>query len=74
MPFWETFYIGDNTENENEEIELFIFGTSSCQLKTLIIETINDKLAYLEPKFQPRMRLNQKIIPFDLIDEKFINE
>ena len=70
----KTFYIGDNTENENEEIELFIFGTSSCQLKTLRIETIDDKLAYLEPKFQPSLRLNQKIISFDLIDEKFINE
>lgn len=69
----KTFYIGDNTENENEEIELFIFGTSSCQLKTLRIETIDDKLAYLEPKFQPSLRLNQKIISFDLIDDKFMN-
>ena len=70
----KTFYIGDNTEMPEEKIELFIFGTSSCQLKTLRIETINDKLAYLEPKFQPSMRVNQKIIAFDLIDEKYINE
>ena len=70
----KTFYIGDNTEMPEERIELFIFGTSSCQLKTLRIETINDKLAYLEPKFQPSMRVNQKIIAFDLIDEKYINE
>ena len=70
----KTFYIGDNTENENEEIELFIFGTSSCQLKTLRIETIDDKLAYLEPKFQPSMRLNQKIISFDAIDDQYIKE
>ena len=49
-----------------ERIELFIFGTSSCQLKTLRIETINDKLAYIEPKFQPSVRVNQKIIAFDL--------
>ena len=69
----KTFYIGDNSEDDGEKIELFIFGTSSCQLKTLRIETINDQLAYLEPKFQPSMRVNQKIISFDLIDEKYIN-
>ncbi len=70
----KTFYIGDNTQNDDEQIELFIFGTSSCQLKTLRIETINDKLAYLEPKFQPSMRVNQKIVPFDGINEKYIDE
>ena len=70
----KTFCIGDNTEGNDEEIELFIFGTSSCQLKTLRIETINDKLAYLEPKFQPSVRVNQKIIPFEEIDKKFIDE
>ena len=58
----------------DEQIELFIFGTSGCQLKTLRIETIDDRLAYLEPKFQPNMRVNQKIIQFEEIDEKFINE
>ena len=70
----KTFCVGDNSENDDEKIELFIFGTSSCQLKTLRIETINDKLAYLEPKFQPSMRINQKIIPFESIDEKYIKE
>ena len=70
----KTFCIGDNTEKDDEQIQLFIFGTSSCQLKTLRIETINDKLAYLEPKFQPSMRINHKIVPFESIDEKFINE
>ena len=70
----KTFFIGDNSEDDGEKIDLFMFGTSSCQLKTLRIETINDKLAYLEPKFQPSMRVNQKIISFDLIDEKYINE
>ena len=35
---------------------------------------IQEKLIYLEPYFQPSIRVNQKIIPFDLIDEKFINE
>ena len=43
----KTFYIGDNIEYDNEQIELFIFGTSGCQLKTLRIETIDDKLAYI---------------------------
>ena len=70
----KTLYIGDNSEEDGEKIDLFIFGTSSCQLKTLRIETINDKLAYIEPKFQPSMRVNQKIISFDLIDEKYIND
>ena len=70
----KTFYIGDNTEEKNEQIELFLFGTSSCQLKSLRIELVNDQLMYFEPKFQPSTRINQKIVPFDLIDDKFINE
>jgi len=70
----KTFYIGDNTEEKGEEIELFLFGTSCCQLKSLRIELVNDQLIYLEPKFQPSLRINQKIIPFDEIDKKFINE
>ena len=41
----KTFCIGDNKEENDEQIELFIFGASSCQLKTLRIETINDRLA-----------------------------
>ena len=70
----KTFYIGDNTEEKNEEIELFLFGTSSCQLKSLRIQLVNDQLMYFEPKFQPSTRVNQKILPFDLIDDKFIKE
>ena len=70
----KTFYIGDNTEEKNEEIELFLFGTASCQLKSLRIELINEQLMYFEPKFQPSTRVNQKIIPFELLDEKFIKE
>ena len=42
----KTFYIGDNTEEKNEKIELFLFGTSSCQLKSLRIELVNDQLMY----------------------------
>ena len=70
----KTFYIGDNTEEQNEEIELFLFGTSSCQLKALRIELVNSQLMYFEPKFQPSVRVNQKIMPFELIDDKYINE
>ena len=70
----KTFYIGDNSEEKNEQIELFLFGTSSCQLKSLRIELVNDQLMYFEPKFQPSTRINQKILPFDLIDDKFIND
>ena len=70
----KTFYIGDNSEEKNEQIDLFLFGTSSCQLKSLRIELVNDQLMYFEPKFQPSTRINQKILPFDLIDDKFIND
>ena len=70
----KTFYIGDTTEERNEQIELFLFGTSSCQLKSLRIELVNNQLIYFEPKFQQSIRINQKIIPFDLIDDKFIND
>ena len=70
----KTFYIGDNNEDYKEEIELFLFGTSSCQLKALRIQLVNNQLMYFEPKFQPSIRVNQKIVPFDLIDNKFIND
>jgi hypothetical protein len=29
---------------------------------------------YFEPKFQPSLRVNPKLIPFDLMDNKFFNE
>jgi hypothetical protein len=70
----KTFYIGDNTENDGEQIELFILGTSSCQIKSLRIETVKEQLIYLEAKFQPSLRVNLKIVPFDDINEKYINE
>ena len=70
----KTFYIGDAKEEEGEEFEFFLFGTSSCQLKSLRVELINEQLIYLEPKFQPSLRLNQKIIDFDSLDEKYIND
>ena len=70
----KTFYIGDITENEGEQIEPFILGTSSCQINSLRIETVKEQLIYLETKFHPSLRLNQKIISFDSIDEKYIND
>ena len=68
----KTFYIGDHTEEKNEIIEPFLFGTSSCQLKSLRIELVDDQLIYLEPKFQPSFKVNTNIVPFDLINDKFI--
>ena len=70
----KTFYIGDNSEEKDEQIELFLFGTSSCQLKGLRIELVDNQLMYFEPKFQPSLRVNPKILPFDLLDDKFIEE
>ena len=70
----KTFYIGDTTEERNEQIEPFLFGTSSCQLKSLRIELVDNQLMYFEPKFQPSLRVNQKILPLDLLDDKFIKE
>lgn len=70
----KTFYIGDTSEEKDEEIEPFLFGTSSCQLKSLRIQLNKDQLIYFEPKFQPSLRINPKIIPFDLLDAKFIKD
>ena len=70
----KTFYIGDTTEERNEQIEPFLFGTSSCQLKSLRIELVDNQLMYFEPKFQPSLRVNQKILPLDLLDDKFIKD
>ena len=68
----KTFYIGEETEEEGEKIKCFLYGTSSCQLKSVRIEVIDEKLMYLEPRFQPSLRVNQKIKDFDSIDENFI--
>ena len=70
----KTFYIGDVTEDEGEQFELFLFGTSSCQLKSVRVEVIDNQLTYFEPKFQPSLRVNQKLKDFDSIDDKFIEE
>ena len=73
----KTFYIGDNTENENEKIELFIFGTSSCQLKTLKIglNKNGNQIKFIDPKFQPSISFNQNFaIDFEDINENYLNE
>ena len=70
----KTFYIGDVSEDEGEQFELFLFGTSSCQLKSVRVEVIDNQLTYFEPKFQPSLRVNQKLKDFDSIDDKFIEE
>ena len=70
----KTFYIGDEKEEEGENIKFFLFGTSSCQLKSLRVELVDEQLNYFEPKFQPSVRINQKIVEFDAIDDNYINE
>ena len=70
----KTFYIGDEKEEEGEEIKNFLYGTSSCQLKTVRIAVVDGNLIYLETKFQPSLRVNQKILDFDSIDENYINK
>ena len=73
----KTFYIGDINEEENENIEIFLLGTSTCQLKTLRVELVNntEQLAFLEPKFQPSISFNQNLNrPFEEIDENYLNE
>ena len=69
----KTFYIGDETEDKDEKIKYFLYGTTSCQLKSVRVEVVDDKLIYFEPKFQPSLRINQKIKEFDSIDDNFIN-
>ena len=70
----KTFYIGDISEEDGEQFEFFLFGTSSCQLKSARVELVNEQLIYFEPKFQPSLRINSKIIDFDSLDEKYIND
>ena len=69
----KTFYIGDETEDKDEKIKYFLYGTTSCQLKSIRVEVVDEKLIYFEPKFQPSLRINQKIKEFDSIDDNFIN-
>ena len=68
----KTFYIGNEKEEEGESIKNFLFGTSSCQLKSVRVEIVEGNLIYLETRFQPSLRVNQKILDFDSIDENYI--
>ena len=68
----KTFYIGDEKEEAGENIKNFLFGTSSCQLKSVRVEIVEGNLIYLETRFQPSLRVNQKILDFDSIDENYI--
>ena len=68
----KTFYIGNEKEEEGENIKNFLFGTSSCQLKSVRTEVVDGNIIYLETRFQPSLRVNQKILDFDSIDENYI--
>ena len=73
----KTFYIGDNIQKPNEKYELFLFGTSSCQLKTLRVELEkeNNIVTFIEPKFQPSISFNQNFnLPFEEITEEYLNQ
>lgn len=71
----KTFYIGDNTTKDPNKVKPFLIGTSRCQLKHLRIETIKNQLTYLEPSFEPSLRINKNLdILFDKIDENFLKE
>ena len=71
----KTFYIGENSKRDLNNVKPFLFGTSRCQLKDLRIETIKNQLKYLEPSFQKSLRVNQNLlVEFDKIDEKFLDE
>ena len=43
-------------------------------MRSLRLQLVQERLVYLEPNFQSSLRVNQKLIPFDSIDEKFIKE
>ena len=68
----KTLYIGDPTETDKDNIIPFIFGSSKCQLKTMVMGLINDQLAYIQPKYQISTRKNDNLeVDFDTFDEKF---
>ena len=69
----KTLYIGDEKESETDKIVPFIFGSSKCQLKTMVIELINNQLAYIQPKYQLSIRKNDNLdIDFNILDEKYL--
>jgi len=71
----KTFYIGDNTKKDENNVMPFIFGNSDLEIKGLRIATFKNQLCYLELNFQKSMRINPNLaIDFEKIDEKFLEE
>ena len=71
----KTFYIGDNTKKNENDVKPFIFGNPDLEIKGLRIATFKNQLCYLEPNFQKSMRTNPNLdINFDKIDEKFVKD
>ena len=71
----KTLYIGDETELENEDIIPFIFGSSKCQLKSMIIGLKQDQLSYMLPKYQVSTRINENLeINFDDLNEDYLTK
>jgi hypothetical protein len=71
----KTFYIGDNTKKDENDVMPFIFGNSDLEIKGLRIATFKNQLCYLELNFQKSMRINPNLaIDFEKIDEKFLEE
>ena len=69
----KTFYIGDNTKKNENDIMPFVFGNSDLEIKGLRIATFKNQLCYLEPNFQKSMRINPNLsIDFDKINEKYL--
>ena len=67
----KTFYIGDNTNKNENDIMPFVFGNSDLEIKGLRIATFKNQLCYLEPSFQKSMRINPNLaIDFDKINEE----
>ena len=69
----KTFYIGDNTKKNENDIMPFVYGNSDLEIKGLRIATFKNQLCYLEPSFQKSMRINRNLaIDFDKINEKYL--
>ena len=69
----KTFYIGDNSKKNENDIKLFIFGNYDLEIRGLRIATFKNQLCNLELDFQKSMRINPNLsIDFYKIDEKYI--
>ena len=69
----KTFYIGDNTKKDENNIKPFIFGDWQLEIREMRIGLSKNQLCYLEPIFQKSMRINHNLmIDLDLINEKYL--